>query len=136
MAVENGKPGAAAPLSEAELEDLVAAADTGARKPAGFTAWVISAVALCWSLFQLYIASPLPFALSSATGLSLVFNDTQTRSIHLAFGLFLAFMAFPAFSSSPRNRVPPIDWALAILAAFTALYIFIFYRDLARRPGL
>ena len=135
MATENDKT-ASAPLSEAELQDLVAAADTGARNPAGFAAWVISGVALCWSLFQLYIASPLPFMLSSATGLPLVFNDTQTRSIHLAFGVFLAFMAYPAFARSPRDRIPALDWILAILAALAALYIFIFYRDLARRPGL
>src|SRR5690606_10232890 len=119
-----------------ELQDLVAAADTGARNPIGIAAWVISGIALLWSLFQLYIASPLPFTLSSATGLPLVLNDTQTRSIHLAFGVFLAFTAYPAFSGSPRNRIPTLDWILAILAAFTALYIFIFYRDLARRPGL
>src|SRR5690606_33490506 len=102
---------------------------------AGFAAWVISGVALCWSLFQLYIASPLPFTLSSATGLPLVFNDTQARSIHLAFGVFLAFTAYPAFARSPRDRIPAFDWILAILAAIAALYIFIFYRDLARRPG-
>ncbi|MCO5156386.1 MAG: TRAP transporter permease [Aquamicrobium sp.] len=135
MATENDKT-ANAPLSEAELQDLVAASDTGARNPVGFAAWVISGVALCWSLFQLYIASPLPFMLSSATGLPLVFNDTQTRSIHLAFGVFLAFMAYPAFARSPRDRIPTLDWVFAIVAAFAALYIFIFYRDLARRPGL
>ncbi|MBI1622711.1 TRAP transporter permease [Aquamicrobium zhengzhouense] len=132
----DGKSGANAPLSEAELQDLVAATDTGARKPLGYAAWVISGVALCWSLFQLYIASPLPFMLSSATGIPLVFNDTQTRSIHLAFGIFLAYMAYPAFSRSPRDRVPLLDWILALTAAGAALYIFIFYRDLARRPGL
>ncbi|GAA4532002.1 TRAP transporter permease [Chelativorans composti] len=136
MAVENGKPGSTAPLSEAELQDLVAATDTGARKPVGYAAWVISGVALCWSLFQLYIASPLPFTLSSLTGLPLVLNDTQTRSIHLAFGLFLAFMAYPALASSPRDRVPVQDWIFAILAACTALYISVFYAELARRPGL
>lgn len=124
------------PLSDAELQDLVAASDTGARDPAGFAAYVIAGVALCWSLFQLYIASPLPFTLSSMTGLPLVFNDTQTRSIHLAFGIFLAYTAYPAFASSPRDRIPLLDWVLALLAAFAALYIFIFYRELARRPGL
>src|SRR5690606_15862284 len=136
MAGANGKPGSTAPLSEAELQDLVAATDTGARKPVGYAAWVISGVALCWSLFQLYIASPLPFTLSSLTGLPLVLNDTQTRSIHLAFGLFLAFMAYPALASSPRDRVPVQDWIFAILAACTALYISVFYAELARRPGL
>ncbi len=123
-------------MTDDELQDLVASSDTGARNPVGTAGLVIAGVALCWSLFQLYIASPLPFMLSRMTGLQLVFNDTQTRSIHLAFGVFLAFMAFPALSSSPRNRIPLLDWVLGILAAFCALYIFIFYRDLAQRPGL
>jgi TRAP transporter 4TM/12TM fusion protein len=123
-------------LSDDELQDLVASSDTGARNPVGTAGLIIAGVALLWSLFQLYIASPLPFMFSRMTGLQLVFNDTQTRSIHLAFGVFLAFMAFPAFARSPRDRIPVLDWVLAGLAAFCALYIFIFYRDLAQRPGL
>jgi len=128
--------GTGGPLSNDELQDLVASSDTGARSPAGSAGYIIAGVALCWSLFQLYIASPLPFMLSSLTGMSLVLNDAQTRAIHLAFGLFLAYMAFPALSSSPRDRIPVQDWVLAILAACSALYVFVFYRDLAQRPGL
>ncbi|RUS59053.1 TRAP transporter fused permease subunit [Pseudorhodobacter sp. E13] len=48
-------------------------------------------VALAWSLFQLWFASPLPFIFGIG-----VFNDTEARSIHLAFAIFLAFAAFPA----------------------------------------
>ncbi|TWG93192.1 TRAP transporter 4TM/12TM fusion protein [Mesorhizobium sp. J18] len=124
------------PLSEQELQDLVTATDTGARDPAGPSAYVIAGVALLWSLFQIYVASPLPYTLANWTGLQLVFNSTQIRSIHLAFGVFLAFLAYPAFARSPRDRIPIIDWVLALLAAFCALYLFIFYRDLSQRPGL
>ncbi|WP_404864294.1 TRAP transporter permease [Georhizobium sp. MAB10] len=123
-------------MNDDDLQDLVAATDTGARNPAGTAGFVIAGVALLWSLFQIYIASPLPFMIAQATGLQVVLNDTQSRSIHLAFGVFLAFMAFPAFASSPRDRIPLLDWVLALAAAFCALYIFLFYRDLARRPGL
>ena len=45
-----------------------------------------------------------------------VFNDTEARSIHLALGLFLAFLAFPAFKSSPRDYVPALDWIFAVPA--------------------
>ncbi|WP_163266082.1 TRAP transporter permease [Chelativorans alearense] len=131
-----GATGAQTQLSGDELQDLVASTDTGARDPAGTSGTIIAAVALCWSLFQLYIASPLPYMLSSLTGFGLVLNDAQTRAIHLAFGLFLAYMAFPAFPRSPRDRIPKLDWVLALLAAACALYVFVFYRDLARRPGL
>jgi hypothetical protein len=67
--------------------------------------------------------------LSRMTGLQLVFNDTQTRSIHLAFGVFLAFMAFSGPVQQPRATVFRYSTGfLGILAAFCALYIFIFYR--------
>src|SRR5690554_7439509 len=65
-------------------EDLVAMADTGARAPEGFPARILFGVALAWSLFQLWYASPLPFIFNF-----LIFNDTQARAIHLAFALFL-----------------------------------------------
>ncbi len=132
----NAAAGGGVQYSSDDLQDLVASSDTGARDPSGITGYIIAAVALCWSLFQLYIASPLPYTLSSLTGLPLVLNQAESRAIHLAFGLFLAFMAFPAFARSPRERVPAFDWILALLAAGCALYVFIFYHELARRPGL
>ena len=126
-------------------------------------------VALAWSLFQLYIASP--FGL---------FNDTLARSIHLGFAVFLGILAFPAARTtfqlalgvivplalaalfmvaakdgvavwwipipaiavaatvilgSPKDRVPVWEWALAIIGAGAALYLFFFYRDIADRVG-
>ena len=165
-------------------EDLVAIADTGARAPGGAPAKILFGAALAWSLFQLWYASPLPFVFNF-----LIFNDTQARSIHLAFALFLAFTAFPgairrtaslpifagiyvlvaagfvfygiqlalagneqwlafalmtvaallaaysAWRPAPLDEVPPVDWVLAAAAAFAAAYLYIFYHDLARRPG-
>jgi len=116
--------------ASAELQELVAKADTGARKPGGPTATLIFGVALAWALFQLWYASPLPFALSIG-----ILNDTEARAIHLAFALFLAFLAWPAFSGSPRDRVPVVDWMLAFAGAFAAAYLMLFYRELATRPG-
>lgn len=43
--------------------DEMLAQESGARSPAGLMATLIATVALCWSLFQLWIASPLPFML-------------------------------------------------------------------------
>lgn len=78
-------------LSQEEINALVAAADTGGRTPSGPVAMFIMLVALSWSLFQLWIASPLPFILGFG-----IFNDTEARSFHLAFAIFLAFAAYPA----------------------------------------
>ena len=110
-------------------EELIAK-DVGARLPEGVMAKLITGLALLWSLFQLWIASPLPFMLRTG-----VFNNTEARSIHLAFALLLAFLAYPAFKRSPRDRVPLIDIALGLIAAASAGYLFIAYEQLAQRPG-
>src|SRR5690606_9453190 len=52
-----------------------------------------------------------------------------------AFALFLTFLAYPALKSSPRDRVPAIDWALAIIGAFAGAYLYLFYVALSGRPG-
>lgn len=110
-------------------EELIAQ-DSGARSPDGIMAQVIAGIALLWSLFQLWIASPLPFIFRIG-----VFNDTETRSIHLTFALLLAFLAYPAFKRSPRNHIPLVDIALALVAAASASYLFVNYQELALRPG-
>jgi len=113
-----------------ELDELVAQSDTGARNPAGPVAKALFGVALAWSLFQLWIASPLPFMAGFG-----VFNDTEARSIHLAFAIFLAFTAYPAFKGSPRDYIPVQDWVFAVLGAFAAAYLYLFYESLSSRPG-
>ncbi len=115
---------------EVDLEDMVASSDSGARKPAGTPGKLLVGIAAVWSLFQLWIASPLPFMLGFG-----VFNATESRSIHLAFALFLAFMAYPALKRSPRDRIPIQDWVFAAVAAFCGAYMFLFYEQLAQRPG-
>ncbi len=157
------------------LDNLVASSDTGGRSPIKPVAYFISAVALVWSLFQLWIASPIPFMVGFG-----VFNDTETRSIHLAFAIFLAFLAFPASRSivqlvlgigvplvlgylflegatgvlpvwyiplitlamvafailpSPKNKILPHEWLLALLGAVTASYLFVNYTAISGRVG-
>lgn len=112
------------------LQELVAQSDTGARKPTGFAARLMFAVAVFWSLFQLWQASPLPFALGWG-----VLNDTESRSLHLALGLFLGYLAWPATKRGSRATVHALDWLLACLAAFAGAYLFLFYAALAGRPG-
>lgn len=126
IAMDKPKPGG---LS-AELEQLVAESDTGGRSPAGMVGWALLAVAVFWSLFQLWYASPLPFLVGF-----LILNDTEARAIHLGFALFLAFTAYPAFKRSPRQRIPITDWVLAALGAFAGSYLFLFYDQLSTRPG-
>ncbi len=121
--------------SDDELQALVAKTDTGARSPSGYTQKILLGTALAWSLFQLWFASPLPFMDWPLIGSFGVFNSSEARSIHLAFAIFLAFLAYPAFDRSPRNHVPIIDWVLALTGAFCAAYLFLFYEQISQRPG-
>jgi len=113
-----------------DAQALVEQADTGARHPEGLPGKVLFGVPVAWSLFQLWYASPLPFLFGFG-----VFNNTEARSIHLAFAIFLAFIAFPAFKNSPRDHIPLQDWIFAALGAFSAAYIYLFYTELAGRSG-
>ncbi|MBI2528075.1 MAG: TRAP transporter permease [Candidatus Rokubacteria bacterium] len=114
----------------ANLQQLVADVDTGGRQAVGSAGRILFGMAVLWSLFQLWYASPLPFALGFG-----VLNDTEARAIHLATGLFLAFLACPALKSSPRDRIPTQDWLLAAAGAFCGGYLFLFYSSVAQRPG-
>jgi TRAP transporter 4TM/12TM fusion protein len=115
--------------ASAALQELVADSDTGGRKIAGPMAKAIFAIALFWSLFQLWQASPLPFVLGWG-----ILNDTESRSVHLALGMLLAFLVWPAFKSA-RASIPWYDWLFAIAGAFAAGYFMLFYAELATRPG-
>ena len=117
-------------LSDEELQDLVASTDTGARAPGGVAEKILLGLALVWSVFQLWIASPIPFQIGFG-----VFNDTEARSIHLALAIALAFLAYPALKRSPRDHIPVQDWVLAVLGAFGAAYLFLFYEQLSDRPN-
>jgi len=117
---------------DADLADLVASSASGARSPAGAVGKLLAGVALFWSLFQLWIASPLPFMVTQWIP---VLNNTQTRSIHLALAIFLAYTAYPALKRSPRDRIPIQDWVFALVGAFCAAYLFLFYVELSDRPG-
>jgi len=97
---------------------------------------IITFICVLWSLFQLWIASDFPFYLSEITKLNLVFNNQEARQIHLAFGLGLGFLAYPAI-----NKITPsIDKISQILLAFLAisacLYLYIFKLEISNRAGL
>ncbi|AKO99089.1 TRAP transporter, 4TM/12TM fusion protein (plasmid) [Marinovum algicola DG 898] len=125
MEQKRGQPG-----PDPALDDIVADADTGGRAPhdaLGRRAlWVIP---LCWSIYQLWIASPLPFMVG------FVWNDTQTRAIHLGFAVLLAYLAFPGYKGAPRHHIPALTWVIAIVAAIAASYLWWDYRGVANRTG-
>ena len=117
-------------LSEAELQDMVSSADAGARNPTGNVGTFIAFVAIIWAVFQVILASPLQYTLLTGS----IINNS--RQIHLAFAIFLAFMAYPMLKSSPRNYIPIHDWIMGIVGVFIALYGYIFYEKIVNSGGL
>ena len=107
-------PGAGATPPAAE------AIEQGGARAAGVgRSWLLYGVAVAWSLFQLWIASPLPAWFDWGD-----ISSTHARSVHLGFALFLAFALFPARALvfhvegyRPQGRV----WALLWLAAAAVL---------------
>jgi TRAP transporter 4TM/12TM fusion protein len=117
-------------LSEEELQELVAASDSGARSPSGPVGKMIAITALLWAVFQVLLASPVgPYILPG----DLINNS---RQIHLAFAVFLSAMAYPLFKGSPRDSIPWYDWILGIGGAFLAMYGYFFYDKIVSNGGL
>ncbi|MFV1440669.1 MULTISPECIES: TRAP transporter permease [unclassified Phaeobacter] len=117
------------PLSEEELQALVASSDSGARNPIGSVGLFLAIVACIWSVFQVLLASPVANLVLPGS----VVNNA--RQIHLAFAIFLAYAAYPALKSSPTDRIPVQDWILALMGTFTALYGYIFYEKIVNAGG-
>jgi len=122
---------------EQDDDDLgkFSAIDTGGRQPVGWEGSLIFWVALAWALFQLYIASNVPFLVQETIGFGVV-TSANARLFHLAFGLTLAALAFPLFKTSPTDRIPWYDWLIIALSLLSCLYIVWLRNEIAVRAGL
>ena len=98
----------------------------------GSWAILVSIVALSWCLFQLWIASPLPFSLGWG-----ILIDVPKRAIHLAFAMSLCFLLYGARESHRRRHyVGKWDLLLALLAVVVTLYVPLAYTDIVERHGM
>jgi len=98
------------------------------RNLTGLHLKIVGAIAIIWSLFQLWYASPFPFWFNIG-----MFKGLPARAIHLGFALLLAFLIFP-FSRSKKISI--IDILISIIGAFCCLYIYFFYDQLVDRGGI
>ena len=98
------------------------------RNLTGFHLKLVAVIAITWSLFQLWYASPFPFWLNFG-----MFKGLPARAIHLGFALLLAFLIFPY---AKGKRVNFIDILIAITGAICCLYIYVFYDQLVDRGGI
>ena len=98
------------------------------RNLTGFHLKLVAGIAIAWSLFQLWYASPFPFWLNFG-----MFKGLPARAIHLGFALLLAFLIFPY---ARGKKVNFIDILIAITGAVCCLYIYVFYDQLVDRGGI
>ena len=98
------------------------------RNITGFHLKIVSAIAIIWSLFQLWYASPFPFMLNFG-----MFKGLPARAIHLGFALTLAFLIYPI---SKGKKISFFDVLISFLGAISCLYIYFFYDQLVERGGV
>jgi len=97
------------------------------RNLTGLHLKVVAAIAIIWTLFQLWYASPFPFMFDIG-----MFKGLPARAIHLGFALTLTFLIFPI---SKSKKISIIDILISLIAAFCCLYIYFFYDQLVDRGG-
>ncbi len=92
---------------------------------------LVALIGLIWALYQLWIASPLPFLFGFG-----IFVDLPARGMHLAFGLLLCFLVFPFRRGTVRTRVPAVDILLAVIASGAAAYLWLGHEGIIARDGI
>lgn len=129
-------------LDATTIAEDVEEAEHGSRRLGPYSRRFVCFVALCWSLFQLYLAyRPI--------------NSIIARSIHLTFAIVLVYLSYgfhrrPGGSlwlrnlvgrfgpnkSTSRTGLPWSDVLLALLAACGAAYVAWDYEGIVERSGL
>jgi len=111
--------------NQKEIDEIMAKYDKSAayRDLKGVSRYIVGAIAVIFSLFQLY------------TALFGTFPAQLQRAIHFGFVMLLAFLLYPATSKSSRDKLPVIDIIFGIAGACVAGYLVINYRALIERSG-
>ena len=117
-------------ITQEEIDEKIAEVEYAGRKTGPTLGLIIGTVAVLWSLFQLWIASPLPFILDFG-----IIVDVPARGIHLAFGLLLAYLLFPFARRMHERRISVLDIAFALIGCFAALWVFIAQEGITSRLG-
>ena len=83
----------------AQVEKKISEDLSPTRNLTGLHLKIVLAIAIIWSLFQLWYASPFPFWFNIG-----MFKGLPARAIHLGFALLLAFLIFP-FSKNKKISI-------------------------------
>ena len=103
---------------DVSAQDLVAESESGGRNPSNpYLANFILYLALVWSVFQLYVSSPLVLEFTPWM------NADVVKRIHLIFASFLAYLSYLPFKNSPKHYIPITDWIMGFLMIFVIAYL-------------
>ena len=111
-----------------KIKDKIQEDISPTRNLSGIHLKIVFGIAILWTLFQLWYASPFPFWFNFG-----MFKGLPARAIHLGFALTLAFLIFPAVGG---KKISIFDILISITGALCCLYIYIFYDDLVNRGGI
>lgn len=96
----------------------------GARRQLlGWAARLATALALCFSSYQLMVAAYHPL------------SSLPTRAIHVGFLVALTFLLYPPTPRRSRAHLPLVDLVLAVLALGISLYHWIFESAVIQHAG-
>ena len=113
---------------QSKIKDKIQEDISPTRNLSGIHLKIVFGIAILWTLFQLWYASPFPFWLNFG-----MFKGLPARAIHLGFALTLTFLIFPAVRG---KKISAFDILISIVAAFCCLYIYFFYDQLVERGGI
>jgi TRAP transporter 4TM/12TM fusion protein len=111
-----------------KIKDKISEDLSPTRNLTGLHLRIVSSIAILWTAFQLWIASPFPFVFNIG-----MFNGLPARAIHLGFALTLTFLIYPI---SRGKKISIIDILVSLIAAFCCLYIYFFYDQIINRGGI
>ncbi len=113
---------------QSKIVDKISEDMSPTRNLKGLHLKIVFSIAILWTFFQLWYASPFPFWFNIG-----MFKGLPARAIHLGFALTLTFLIFPV---ARGKKISIYDVLISLVAAFCCLYIYIFYDDLVNRGGI
>ncbi len=117
--------------TQAEIDALVEKYEGPEQSLQGKLTILIGIVAFTWSLWQLWIASPLPFDLGIG-----IFVDLPARALHLAFGLLLGILMFPTAWEASKKWHNWVTVTIAVTAFLVCIYGWLGYDGIVDRDGI
>ena len=113
---------------QSKIKDKISEDLSPTRNLTGLHLKIVASIAILWTAFQLWIASPFPFIFNIG-----MVNGLPARAIHLGFALTLTFLIYPI---SRGKKISIFDILISLIAAFCCLYIYFFYDQIINRGGI